>query len=403
MNTQVDWLFIIVIFFSLLGTVISFILYFANRNASFSPRILAFMIFCISYALFGFGLTISNEYLRFPHLWRTPVFMTLCVAPLTFIYVKSVLEQQFTFRKKDFLLFVPAVLYTMQFIPMFLLPTNEKLEIISKALQDKTVNAREPEGMLPEGWGIMFRMVYNFSILIATYFLLIRWKKNMLYSTNYVGQNREIFRWLLFLTIVLSASFFVLFFEFLFQISRYFDLYRLMSVTVSGTLLFICFYLLLKPNILYGLKGWLQYPEPVAQAEPLQEMVPVIQEQKKLTLTVEQGQAFKTIIEKHFQDNSPFLKSGYTISDLYKETGIPTYQLSAFINQEYAKNFNEFINEYRVVHLDNLTRQSSEYRQYTLEALGRMAGFRSRTAFIAAVKKKTNKTPSEFFGKLGEQ
>lgn len=221
-------------------------------------------------------------------------------------------------------------------------------------------------------------------------------------SAHYMEQNREIFHWLLFLTIVMSTSFFVLIFEFMFQISRYFELYRLMSVTVSGTLLFICFYLLLKPNILYGLKGWLQYAEPISRAEPLQEVVPVAQEQKKQSLTLEQGLAFKTIIEKHFQENSPFLKSGYAISDLHKETGIPTYLLSAFINQEYGKNFNEFINEYRVVHLDNLTRQSSEYRQYTLEALGRMAGFRSRTAFIAAVKKKTSKTPSEFFGKMGE-
>jgi hypothetical protein len=76
---------------------------------------------------------------------------------------------------------------------MYTLPANEKRTIITKALQDNTVNAKEPEGLLPEGWGIMFRMVYSFSMLIATWLLLIRWKKKMQRTALYVEQNREIF------------------------------------------------------------------------------------------------------------------------------------------------------------------------------------------------------------------
>lgn len=54
------------------------------------------------------------------------------------------------------------------------------------------------------------------------------------------------------------------------------------------------------------------------------------------------------------------------------------------------------------VFLSGLLKSSPEYFQFTLEALGREAGFNSRTAFINAVKKNTGMPPSEFFGRKSE-
>jgi AraC-like DNA-binding protein len=110
--------------------------------------------------------------------------------------------------------------------------------------------------------------------------------------------------------------------------------------------------------------------------------------------------AFRKIIEDHFAKNLPFLKQGYAIRDLSLEVGIPSYLLSAFINQAYGKNFSEFVNENRISYLIHFTEQNPEsLLQYTLEVLGQMGGFTSRAAFIAAVKRQTGKTPSEIFGK----
>jgi AraC-like DNA-binding protein len=398
MNEHTNWLLVLVGFFCLLGFVVSLILYLTNRDKSFTPRILAAILFCISYSLFGYLLYISKEFLRFPHLYRTPVFMSLCVAPLTYIYVRSSLEQAFRFKKWDILYFVPAIFYTAQFIPFYLLPAADKMVIIQKAIESKFFGTRESEGLLPPGIGYILRMGYSLGIIMATYVMLIRWKRSGNSELLNIHQNREIFHWLVYLSIILSSTFFILIIEYIFQITRFLQQFRIPTLTLSLAIFFICIYLLLKPNILYGLKGWLplevKADMPVI---PLPITEPVI---KKQSISIEQGKVYKNILEEHFKKNLPFLKQGYAIRDLSTEVGIPSYLLSAFINQEYGKNFSEFVNENRITYLIEFTKHNPESLiQYTLEVLGQMGGFSSRAAFIAAVKRMTGKPPSEIFGK----
>jgi AraC-like DNA-binding protein len=104
-------------------------------------------------------------------------------------------------------------------------------------------------------------------------------------------------------------------------------------------------------------------------------------------------------IEDHLKGTDSYKKLGYTIRDLSTETDIPCYLVSQVINQEYDMNFNELINAYRVQYLARVFKTSPDWQSYTLEAMGRMAGFNSRTAFIAAIKKHTGMTPSAFFGR----
>jgi AraC-like DNA-binding protein len=170
-------------------------------------------------------------------------------------------------------------------------------------------------------------------------------------------------------------------------------------VTISGTILFVSLYLLVRPSILYGIRGWEKEPEKIALPEAANPEATTADEKSRNSVSYEQGQVYKQKLESHLKDNKPFRKRGYTMADLSKETNIPSYILSAFINQEYGKNFNELVNEYRVNYLVHEMISSVDYSQYTLEALGNLAGFNSRAAFIAAVKKTTGKNPSELFGR----
>jgi AraC-like DNA-binding protein len=395
MKPEINWLFVIVVFFSLLGVFVSAVLFISNRNRSFSARILASIIFCISYALFGFGMVISDGLIHYPFFHRTPVFFTVCLPALIFIYVRSILKQEYKFLRADLLFLLVALLYTARFIPVYMATGPEKLQIVTNALEDKSYFAREVDAWLPGGWSIISRMLYSIGLVAASFVMLSRWKSRLPDRPETETHNRQIYRWLVYFTIVMSITYLFLVFEFAFQISQYVNFYRLMALTVSATIFFITSYLLLKPEILYGIRGWVRVS--VTEADPTSERQP--ETSPKHTLSPEQVLKYKQIVEDLFGKQKPFIKPGYTIRDMSNETHVPSYQLSAFINQEYGKNFNEFINDHRVDYLREFVFGSSEYSQYTLEGLGNLAGFKSRTAFIAAVKRRTGKPPSEVFGK----
>ena len=397
-----DWYFAIIFFSSFLGFVVSAILFFINQNAGFSSRILAGFLFCMSILALNYGLMVTSFYLRYPFLWRAFAWASISFGPLCYLYVRSVLEQSYRFKRWDFLLLLPALLLTLNHIPYFILPTSAKIEYLQKVIKNYKLISLETEGILPMGWGVWLRVLTGVVSTVGQFILLARWRKRILVKENPSKQNISTFNWLTLLSGIMALFFAIIILEFIFHFSSSNDLNYPIIFTISGTIFFVCISLLARPSILYGMTGWLQETEEAKteMVNPVQDTV--IEIPKRNTLSIEQGRAYKEALENHFQTNLPFRKNGYTISDLSRELNIPSYQLSGFINQEYGKNFNELVNEFRVDYLVGLLKKSPDYLQYTFEALGKEAGFNSRAAFISAVKKRTGKTPSELFGRKRE-
>lgn len=398
-----DWYFALVFFVAVLGFVVAGILFFVNKTDSFSSLLLAGFLIAISIVALNNELMATNFFLHYPHFWRVMVPASFCVPPLGYLYVRSVLEQSYRFRRSDSLFFLPAVLYTFSLIPFFVLPAEEKLEMITKIIANNSLIAQEPEGILPAGWGVMARVIYGLITNIAQFVLLAGWKNNLQKVETKTNQNVTIFRWLLLFTIVMSFLYVSLIATIAFQLTLLFSIWHVVVFSITIAILFICLYLLFKPSILYGMTGWLEQQAPVTVKEVNMVLEDgALIEEKRNMLSFDQGMAYKQAMEHHFHKNNPYIKIGYTMPNLSQELNIPSHQLSAFINQEYGKNFNELINDWRIDYLDEMLKTAPENYKFTLEALGRQVGFNSRAAFIAAVKKKTGLTPSEFFQKKGQ-
>lgn len=72
----------------------------------------------------------------------------------------------------------------------------------------------------------------------------------------------------------------------------------------------------------------------------------------------------------------------------------PKY-LSQAINHELGRNYTDFINAYRVSEAKRLMKEQ-KHEHLTLEAIGKMAGFNSKSAFFRAFKKEAQITPNQF-------
>ncbi len=91
----------------------------------------------------------------------------------------------------------------------------------------------------------------------------------------------------------------------------------------------------------------------------------------------------------------PFLEQKLTVSQLAKLINTNSKYLSYVLNNDFEQNFVSFINSYRVEEAKKYL-QSEEYSHIKIEAIGNMAGFRSKSSFNNAFKSMTAETPSAF-------
>ncbi len=379
----------------LLGLLTALILFWTNRENILAARLLAGVLIAISILLVGNSLYLTNYFLKFPHLYRLVSAISFCIGPLSFLYVRTSLTQSYRLQKKDLLFFIPAILYQLNRIPFVLLDKPSKLLVIQKALTETKNIAGEPEGWLPVGWAAIFRIIVGMSFIVAQLIILSKWKLQLKKVPDILNANMEQIKWLNWYTVVMLITYGVLLLEMFLHLLGSYTLGFIIVLTIGLNILFIAIYLFSKPTILYGMKGWIHSTTDEATVLISTESVKPIA--KRTFLSATEGKEYKQIIESHFAEKNPFCMPGYSLRDLSLGVNIPVYQLSAFINQEYGKNFSEWINDHRFLFLQKMVAENGDFHLYTFEALGKMAGFNSRTSFISAIKKRTGKTPSEYF------
>jgi AraC-like DNA-binding protein len=385
-----------------LGFTVSMILLFANNEEWFSKKLLSGIIFCLSLFSLTYGLVGTNFFLQFPHTWRFTAIFSGAVPPLMYVYVRSVLYQEFRFRSNDALFFIPAVLIFIHFIPFYILSGEEKRAIIARMLINKKLALIEVDGLFPSGVGMIIRSVTGFLFTFLAISEIYKHKNKLSFKKeNNLSQNKGVYKWLVFLvTCVLFAYVLLILWNFL-GISSNIEFFVAIGFTTAALIFTICGYLFLKPNILYGLHGWVNIPvvSPISTTPHQNSINRQVLKDSVSSFSPEMQVEMRSRIENHFKNNNSFIASGYKIKDLSQELNIPIYLISSFINQEYGKNFNGLINDYRVDYVSTLLQEFPDSQYFTLEAIAKSAGFNSRNTFISSVKKKYGKTPSAHFNR----
>jgi len=84
-----------------------------------------------------------------------------------------------------------------------------------------------------------------------------------------------------------------------------------------------------------------------------------------------------------------------TVVKLAKEMGVPSKKLSTVINDTLHTNFNDLINRYRIAAFKEKI-LSPDSRKYSIAGLAQDIGFSSKASFYRAFKKETGQTPTDY-------
>ena len=103
----------------------------------------------------------------------------------------------------------------------------------------------------------------------------------------------------------------------------------------------------------------------------------------------------------YIEDEKPYLDSNITLDDISHKLETNRTYLSRLINEHFKKNFNEFINEYRTKTARQILADPSK-KHISIEGVGQMAGFNSRSTFFTCFKKNTGLSPSYFRESISE-
>lgn len=100
-------------------------------------------------------------------------------------------------------------------------------------------------------------------------------------------------------------------------------------------------------------------------------------------------------IKALMEDDKVYLNPELNLSDLAKIANMSRGQLSEIVNSGFGKNFNDFVNQYRVEAFKEML-QNDKHKQLSLLGIAQECGFNSKATFNRVFKKLTNYSPTEY-------
>jgi AraC-like DNA-binding protein len=411
--------FYIVLVFSgiILGLLSICILLFANKTHRHANRLLAFCTLLLVIGISVNALIKTDFFINHPHFFRASSPLLYMFVPCIYLYIRAVVKDETSFKKWDWLNFIPAFLHFCELLPFYILSTEAKRHFITTVLSDPSKLNKLASYMLSPYVHNIIKSILGVIYMLFALSLLVKNKTSI--SKRSPDQYRNTYRWLLTLaSTVLIMYVFNLIFLFI-PMNDALEINILMTITVS-VIFFLCIYLFFVPSILFGLpivrkelilnpaatnfSSHLGTAPTITVNENVLERKEVVSEQKKEQFNEAKYsylEAYKPILEMHLESSKPYLKQNYSINDLSKETGIPLHHLTALLNKGYNERFNDFINKLRLDYLEK--NFNPEWEKLTLEGIGNEVGFSSRTTFYNSIKKFRGVSPSEFFEKKKNQ
>jgi AraC-like DNA-binding protein len=237
------------------------------------------------------------------------------------------------------------------------------------------------ENTIPENFYLLFwlKSINGLVMILASFYSIFKYKKEV----KLVLANNIVNKWAVYSLVAFS------FLWFIGTIRIAFDFSEMISKMVSMLLIisiYVLTYFTLKQTQVFREIDWQTLEEINTKSENRIEKS-AIQNEEAITIYEELS---KLVLTKKL-----FLDKNCSLQKLAEISGYKSTIISDVLNNHNNQNFYNFINEFRVNEVCKMLK-NNENSQLTLDAIGELCGFKSKSTFYQSFKEVTGKTPFQF-------
>lgn len=371
---------------SLLSFFIAFLLLKNKLQTVKANYFLVCYFFDIALSMFAYHLILKSELnfiLAYLLIQCNPIFILL--GPLLYFHIKFKIDETSTIKFKNILHLLPSLLILIYQISHYGLPFSKKLyyaKLIS--VEFSTINDIPLSIVNSQITFFTMAIISFFYLLLSLYFLIKNLKISANAATDKLNHKKTI-RWLfylLFFSIFIFGGLALPVFSFN-KVDNLYSLY----VATSATFLLIM-YLMFCPYILYGSNQ--TYLPKITE-------INTIKLPKSKLLNLDELIKIDHLIIQYLI-SVPFTHSDFNLNKVSLDLGLPRYKLTYYLNQHIKLSFNAWRDFLRINFVKTLLINGAA-NTFTLESIGRDAGYHSRDKFTRAFKTQTGVNPSKFLKK----
>ncbi len=399
---------ILIVYQSVIFMILFGFFYYRTKNQAF--KILGFFML-LSTLFFGFSLSFyyaNYNVLTYAYYLSLPV--VLLFFPVFYFYIQSITQRNFSFKRKDCIHFLPAILILILNLPYLFLSFEEKYWFVSGGYGQITDNS-----LL-----IYLRNINRLGVFgIINIQILVYIPLSVYFYRNYKNEIGNIFsykenvdlRWLR----ILIFSFLVLFI--IIDTMHFFSI----KTNLPHRILYNLSMLIFNISIFaYGLYQKNIFTKPALSEDKnpaflsdkkdknslltniavIEELSAETNEEDEKTASKYQKSSLSTdqkaqIIEAldTYMKGKPYYYSNLTIDEVAEALQTNSKYLSQVINETYQKNFYTYINVFRINDSKEML-LSTQFENYSMEGIAKTVGFNSKSSFYSAFKKYTGYTPT---------
>ncbi|MFN8355576.1 MAG: AraC family transcriptional regulator [Spirosomataceae bacterium] len=341
-----------------------------RQSGRLSDLLLGFVMVEMSFSIWEYMLGFSGINVLWEELEFLPRDFGLGSAPLIYFTFRSLTDSTFRFAKKDIWHFAPFLIDTLYHVLVYAMGSDFVEH------WKTTVHHRFYIFHVEFVVGVAM-YIYYFYRSLKLYQAYRRWAVNQFSDTDQVS-----YRWFRNFLVVVALS----------LLSQW-------TQAIVSLLFDLNFYENWWDKLLAVVLIYYVSIMAYAQVQPSRGMVFNIEEPRQVSQQVsenkEETRVWQEKLRKLMEEEKLYLQPELSLSDiaLRLKTNIST--LSGVVNGAFGKNFNDFVNEYRVKEFQERM-NLPENRNLTLLGIAYDCGFNSKATFNRAFKKHTGKSPKEF-------